>query len=86
MCFTYHEVVFCFFLVAHSHDSQHQVDEVERPEENDYGEKYNTHGTAGGHNLCEETKQTYQGKKVYNTHSRLLLPSFAEHPCAAVLL
>ena len=56
---SYHEVVFSFFFVAHSHDSQHQVDEVERPKENDYGEKYNTHGTAGGHNLYVRRQNKY---------------------------
>ena len=36
---------FCFILVAHSYNSQHQVDEVKGSEKDNDGKKYHMHGT-----------------------------------------
>ena len=41
----------CLLLVAHGHDGEHEVDEVEAAEEDHDGEEDDVNGAARGHHL-----------------------------------
>ena len=48
---SYGIVGFRLLFVAHGHDGDHQVDEIEGAEEDDNGKKYHMHWSACGNDL-----------------------------------
>lgn len=58
---THSTIGLCFLFVAHGHDSQHQIDEVERAKEHNNGKKDHMDGSTGCHDLKHMGKQTVFG-------------------------